>query len=125
MVAPGRLTRQVARGRVIALAKATHFFIQDLLLGSENGLFSDIPIASSSPKGGEAVTDEGEYLPADIFLITFVVAAVVGVGVVLALLGLVLLHEDLLLQLTGEALQKIFPQIDFQRGARVVQFFLI
>ena len=106
MVAPGRLTRQVARGRVIALAKATHFFIQDLLLGSENGLFSDIPIASSSPKGGEAVTDEGEYLPADIFLITFVVAAVVGVGVILAFLGIVLFHKDLLLQPTCEALQE-------------------
>ena len=108
MVAPGRLTRQVARGRVIALAKATHFFIQDLLLGSENGLFSGIPIASSSPKRGEAGTDESGNLPADIFLVALVVAAVVGVGVVLALLGLVLLHKDLLRQLTCEALHEIF-----------------
>ena len=89
MVAPGRLTRQVARGRVIALAKATHFFIQDLLLGSENGLFSGIPIASSSPKRGEAGTDESGNLPADIFLVALVVAAVVRVWVILALLGLV------------------------------------
>ena len=59
MVAPGGLTRQVARGRVIALAKATHFFIQDLLLGSENSLFSGVPIASCSPKRGEAGADEG------------------------------------------------------------------
>ena len=125
MVAPGRLTRQVARGRVIALAKATHFFIQDLLLGSENSLFSGIPIASSSPKRGEAGTDESGNLPADIFLVALVVAAVVGVGVVLALLGLVLLHEDLLLQLTGEAPEKIFPQVDVQGGAMVVEFLLI
>ena len=125
MVAPGGLTRQVARGRVVALAKATHFLIQNLLLGRENGLFSGIPISRSSPKRGEAGPNENGNLPVNIFLVALVVAAVVGVGVVLALLGLVLLHEDLLLQLTGEAPQKIFPQVDVQRGARVVQFFLI
>ena len=106
----------MARGRVIALAKATHFFIQDLLLGSENGLFSGIPIASSSPKRGEAGTDESENLPADIFLVALVVAAVVGVVVVLALLGLVLLYKDLLCQLTFEAPQEIFLQVDGQGG---------
>ena len=125
MVAPGGLTRQVARGRVIALAKATHFFIQDLLLGSENGLFSGIPIASSSPKRGEAGTDESGNLPADIFLVALVVAAVVGVGVVLALLGLVLLYKDLLRQLTCEALHEISLQVDGQRWAVVVEFLLI
>ena len=89
MVAPGRPTRQVARGRVIALAKATHLFIQDLLLRSENGLFSGISIASSSPKRGEAGTDESGDLLTDIFLVALVVAAVVRVWVILALLGLV------------------------------------
>ena len=76
MVAPGRLTRQVARGRVVALAKATHLFIQDLLLRSENGLFSGISIASSSPKRGEAGTDESGDLLTDIFLVALIVAAV-------------------------------------------------
>ena len=107
MVAPGGLTRQVARGRIIALAKTTDFFIHNLLLGRKYSLFSGIPIASSSPKWSKVGTDEGGYLPADIFLIALVVAVVVGVGVVLAFLGLVLLHEDLLLQLTCEALQEI------------------
>ena len=79
MVAPGRLTGQVARGRVIALAKATHLFIQDLLLGRENGLFCGIPISSSSPKRGEAGTDESGDLLTDIFLVALVVAAVVRV----------------------------------------------
>ena len=125
MVAPGRLTRQVARGRVIALAKATHFFIQDLLLGSENGLFSGIPIASSSPKRGEAGTDESGDLLTDIFLVALVVAAVVRVWVILALLGLVLLYKDLLRQLTCEALHEISLQVDGQRWAVVVEFLLI
>ena len=65
------------------------------------------------------------FLRIYIFLVAFAVAAVVGVGVVLALLGLVLLHEDLLLQLTGEAPQKISPQVDVQGGAMVVEFLLI
>ena len=125
MVAPGGLTRQVARGRVIALAKATHFFIQDLLLGSENGLFSGIPIASSSPKRGEAGTDESGDLLTDIFLVALVVAAVVRVWVILALLGLVLLYKDLLRQLTCEALHEISLQVDGQRWAVVVEFLLI
>ena len=125
MVAPGRLTRQVARGRVIALAKATHFFIQDLLLGSENGLFSGIPIASSSPKRGEAGTDESGDLLTDIFLVALVVAAVVRVWVILALLGLVLLYKDLLRQLTCEALHEISLQVDGQRWSVVVEFLLI
>ena len=125
MVAPGGLTRQVARGRVIALAKATHFFIQDLLLGRENGLFCGIPIASSSPKRGEAGTDESGYLLTDIFLVALVVAAVVRVWVILALLGLVLLYKDLLRQLTCEALHEISLQVDGQRWAVVVEFLLI
>ena len=125
MVAPGCLTRQVARGRVIALAKATHFFIQDLLLGSENGLFSGISIASSSPKRGEAGTDESGDLLTDIFLVALVVAAVVRVWVILALLGLVLLYKDLLRQLTCEALHEISLQVDGQRWAVVVEFLLI
>ena len=115
----------MARGRVIALSKTTDFFIQNLLLGRENGLFSRIPSSSSSPERGEAGTDESGDLLTDIFLVALVVAAVDGVGVVLALLGLVLLHEDLLLQLTGEALEKIFPQVDVQGGAMVVEFLLI
>ena len=115
----------MARGRAIALAKATHFFIQNLLLRGENGLFCGIPISSSSPKRGEAGTDESGDLLTDIFLVALVVAAVVRVWVILALLGLVLLHEDLLLQLTGEAPQKIFPQVDVQGGAMVVEFLLI
>ena len=125
MVAPGRLTRQVARGRVIALAKATHLFIQDLLLRSENGLFSGISIASSSPKRGEAGTDESGDLLTDIFLVALVVAAVVRVWVILALLGLVLLYKDLLRQLTCEALHEISLQVDGQRWAVVVEFLLI
>ena len=48
------------------------------------------------------------FLRIYIFLVAFAVAAVVGVGVVLALLGLVLLHKDLLRQLTCEALHEIF-----------------
>ena len=115
----------MARGRVIALAKATHFFIQDLLLGSENGLFSGIPIASSSPKRGEAGTDESGDLLTDIFLVALVVAAVVRVWVILALLGLVLLYKDLLRQLTCEALHEISLQVDGQRWAVVVEFLLI
>ena len=125
MVAPGGLTRQVARGRVIALAKATHLFIQDLLLGRENGLFSGIPISSSSPKRGEAGTDESGDLLTDIFLVALVVAAVVRVWVILALLGLVLLYKDLLRQLTCEALHEISLQVDGQRWAVVVEFLLI
>ena len=116
LVAPGGLTRQVARGRVVALAKATHFLIQNLLLGRENGLFSRIPSSSSSPERGEAGTDESGYLLTDIFLVALVVAAVVGVVVVLALLGLVLLYKDLLCQLTFEAPQEIFLQVDGQGG---------
>ena len=100
----------------MALAKATHFLIQNLLLGRENGLFSRIPSSSSSPERGEAGTDESGYLLTDIFLVALVVAAVVGVGVVLALLGLVLLYKDLLCQLTFEAPQEIFLQVDGQGG---------
>ena len=125
MVAPGGLTRQVARGRVVALAKATHFLIQNLLLGRENGLFSGIPISRSSPKRGEAGPNENGNLPVNIFLVALVVAAVVRVWVILAFLGLVLLHKDLLLQLTCEALHEISLQADVQGGAMVVEFLLI
>ena len=65
------------------------------------------------------------FLRIYIFLVAFAVAAVVGVGVVLALLGLVLLHKDLLRQLTCEALHEIFLQVDGQRWAAVVKFLLI
>ena len=106
----------MARGRVIALSKTTDFFIQNLLLGRENGLFSGIPISRSSPKRGEAGPNENGNLPVNIFLVALVVAAVVGVVVVLALLGLVLLYKDLLCQLTFEAPQEIFLQVDGQGG---------
>ena len=97
----------MARGRIIALAKTTDFFIQNLLLRRKNSLFSGIPISRSCPEWCEVGTDEGGYLPADIFLIALVVALVVGIGVILAFLGLVLLHKDFLVQLTCEALQEI------------------
>ena len=115
----------MARGRVIALSKTTDFFIQNLLLGRENGLFSRIPSSSSSPERGEAGTDESGYLLTDIFLVALVVAAVVRVWVILTLLGLVLLYKDLLRQLTCEALHEIFLQVDGQRWAVVVEFLLI
>ena len=54
---PGRFTRQVARGRIIALAKTTDFFIQNLFLGRKNSLFSGIPISRSSPEWDEVGTD--------------------------------------------------------------------
>ena len=77
----------MARGRIIALAKTTDFFIQNLFLGRKNSLFSGIPISSSSPEWSEVGTDEGGYLPVDILMMTLVVAAVVGVGIILAFLG--------------------------------------
>ena len=58
----------------------------------------------------------------DILSVALVVAAVVGVWVIPAILRLVLLHKHLLLQLTGEAQQHIFFQVDYQRRAMVVEF---
>ena len=95
------------------------------LLGSENGLFSGIAISSSSPKRGEAGPNESGNLPPGIFLVALVVAAVVRVGVVLALVGLVRLYKDLLRQLTFEAPQEIFLQVDGKGGTMVVEFLLI